>query len=114
MASGGYSEFTKKERLLIDREIIRLERFFGGLTGLEKAPDVLFVVDTKKEISAVREASRKGVTAIGLVDSNSDPDMIDYVIPMNDDAAKAVEYVLDKVGKVIGDGKSKRKPAKEA
>ena len=114
MASGGYSEFTKKERLLIDREIIRLERFFGGLTGLEKAPDVLFVVDTKKEISAVREASRKGVTVIGLVDSNSDPDMIDYVIPMNDDAAKAVEYVLDKVGKVIGDGESKRKPAKEA
>ena len=114
MASGGYSEFTKKERLLIDREIIRLERFFGGLTGLEKAPDVLFVVDTKKEISAVREASRKGVTVIGLVDSNSDPDMVDYVIPMNDDAAKAVEYVLDKVGEVIGDAKSKRKPVKKA
>ena len=114
MASGGYSEFTKKERLLIEREITRLERFFGGLTGLEKAPDVLFVVDTKKEISAVREASRKGVTVIGLVDSNSDPDMVDYVIPMNDDAAKAVEYVLDKVGEVIGDAKSKRKPVKKA
>jgi len=114
MASGGYSEFTKKERLLIEREITRLERFFGGLTGLEKAPDVLFIVDTKKEISAVREASRKGVTVIGLVDSNSDPDMVDYVIPMNDDAAKAVEYVLDKVGEVIGDAKSKRKPVKKA
>jgi len=114
MASGGYSEFTKKERLLIEREITRLERFFGGLTRLEKAPDVLFIVDTKKEISAVREASRKGVTVIGLVDSNSDPDMVDYVIPMNDDAAKAVEYVLDKVGEVIGDAKSKRKPVKKA
>lgn len=113
MASGGYSEFTKKERLLIEREITRLERFFGGLTGLTQAPDILFVVDTKKEISAVREASRKGVTIVGLVDSNADPDLIDYVIPMNDDAAKAVEYVLRKVGEAIEDGKNKRKPAKE-
>lgn len=114
MASGGYSEFTKKERLLIEREITRLERFFGGLTGVEKAPDIIFVVDTKKEISAIREASRKGVTIVGVVDSNSDPDMVDYIIPMNDDAAKAVEYILDKVGQAILDGKSKHKPAKEA
>ena len=114
MASGGYSEFTKKERLLIEREITRLERFFGGLTGVEKSPDVIFVVDVKKEISAVKEAARKGVVVIGIVDSNSDPDLVDYVIPMNDDAAKAVEYILDKVGEAIADGKSKSKPAKKA
>lgn len=114
MATGAYSEFTKKERLLIEREITRLERFFGGLSGLTKTPDILFVIDTKKESSAVKESSRKGVTIVGMVDSNADPDLVDYVIPMNDDAAKAVEYVLDKVAEVIEDGKTQRKPIKEA
>lgn len=114
VVSGGYSEYTKKERLLIDREITRLERFFGGITALTKAPDVLFVIDTKKESSAVKEASRKGVTIVAVVDSNSDPDMVDYVIPMNDDAAKAVEYVLDKVSEAIQDGKVKRSNTKKS
>jgi len=114
MTSGGYNEFTKKERLLIEREIARLERFFGGLGAMEKVPEVLFVVDVKKEASAVREAARKGVSVVGIVDSNSDPDLVDYVIPMNDDAAKAVEYILNKVGEAIEDGKLKHKPAKKA
>lgn len=109
MASGGYADYTKKEKLLIEREIARLERFFGGLAGLEKAPDIIFVVDTRKEISAVREAKRKGVTVVGLVDSNADPDLVDYVIPMNDDAAKAVGYVLDKLVETIADGKAELK-----
>jgi small subunit ribosomal protein S2 len=114
MTTGGYNEFTKKERLLIEREIARLERFFGGLTSVDKVPDILFVVDVKKEMSAVREASRRGVTIVGIVDSNSDPDLVDYVIPMNDDAAKAIEYILNKVGEAIADGKAKYKPAKKA
>lgn len=101
MASGEFSKYTKKERLLIDREITRLERFFGGITNLQKVPDALFVIDTKREASAVREASRVGVTVIGIVDSNSDPEMVNYPIPMNDDAAKALNYVLDKVAETI-------------
>lgn len=113
MAVDGYSEFTKKERLLIEREITRLERFFAGLTGLEKVPDVLFVVDTKKEFSAVREASRKNVAIVGIVDSNADPSVIDYPIPMNDDAARSVEYVLDKIKSAILDGKIKHKSTKK-
>lgn len=93
--AGFYNKYTKKERLLIDREITRLERFFGGVKTLTKVPDVLFVIDTKREHSAIREASNKKVTIVGIVDSNSDPDNIDYVIPMNDDASKALEYVLE-------------------
>jgi small subunit ribosomal protein S2 len=114
MIEGAYNEFTKKERLLIEREIARLDRFFGGLTGLEKVPEILFVVDTKKEAPAVREASRTKVTIIGIVDSNSDPDMIDYPIPMNDDASRGMTYVLDLVKSAILDGKAKHKPVKKA
>ena len=99
--SGEFNRFTKKERLLIDREITRLKRFFGGLEGLTQVPDVLFVVDTKKEAGAIREAKAKKVTTIGLVDTNADPDGIDFVIPMNEDASGAVSYVLDLVKEAL-------------
>lgn len=107
MAAGEYGKYTKKERLLIDREIARLERFFGGLKGMDKVPDVLFVVDTKREFGAVREANAKGVKVVGVVDSNADPEPVDYVIPMNDDAARAVNYVLDLVKEAVLEGKKK-------
>lgn len=101
IASGVYNKFTKKERLLIEREVSRLERFFGGVKNLKNVPDVLFVVDIKREIGAVREAKAKGVKLVGIVDSNSDPDLVDYPIPMNDDASKALGYVLDLVQKAL-------------
>jgi small subunit ribosomal protein S2 len=94
---GAYNKFTKKERLLIEREVTRLERFFGGLGNIDKIPEVLFVVDTKHEAGAVREARAKGVIVVGLTDSNADPSVVDYPIPMNDDASRAVTYVLDLV-----------------
>jgi len=105
MANGAYAKNTKKERLLIEREITRLERFFGGIVNLKKTPDVLFVIDTKKEASAVYEANRKGVPVVGIVDTNADPDLITYPIPMNDDASEALKYVLDLVGEAILEGK---------
>lgn len=101
VTSGAYNKYTKKERLLIDREITRLERFFSGIKNLTSVPDVLFVVDTKREEGAVHEANAKKVTVIGIVDSNSDPDGIDYIIPMNDDASKALSYVLDLVKETL-------------
>jgi small subunit ribosomal protein S2 len=104
-AEGAYANRTKKERLLIDREINRLERFFGGMTALTKVPDVLVVVDTRKEAGAVREAKSLGLTVVGIVDSNADPEAVDYPVPMNDDAAKALEYVLDLIGEAISAGK---------
>jgi len=109
MASGVYNKYTKKERLLIDREIARLERFFGGIKNLTAIPDVLFVIDTKREAGAVHEANAKKIPVIGIVDSNSDPDLIDYPIPMNDDASKALEYILSLVKEAILEGKKKIK-----
>lgn len=94
VTTGAYNKYTKKERLLIDREITRLERFFGGIKNLVKVPDVLFVVDTKREAGAIYEARVKKVKVVAVVDSNSDPDSVDYPIPMNDDASKALDYVL--------------------
>jgi small subunit ribosomal protein S2 len=107
MANGEFSNFTKKERLLIDREIARLDRFFGGISSLTKIPDILFVVDTHKEAGAVKEARSVGIKTVGIVDSNADPDLVDYPIPMNDDATKAIEYVLDLVKEAILNGKTK-------
>jgi small subunit ribosomal protein S2 len=109
--SGVYSKYTKKERLLIDREIARLERFFGGIKDLTAPPDVIFVIDTKRERGAVFEANKKGIPVVGIVDSNSDPDLVDYPIPMNDDASKALEYVLDLVKEAILEGKGKKSKA---
>lgn len=107
MATGGYNKFTKKERLLIEREITRLERFFGGVASLTKIPDIIFIIDTKREFGAIREAKFKKVPVVGVVDSNSSPDDIAYVIPMNDDASRALEYVLELVKEAILAGKPK-------
>lgn len=112
VTSGFYNKYTKKERLLIDREITRLERFFGGIKNLKSFPDILFVIDTKREAGAVHEANTKKVPVVGIVDSNSDPDMIDYPIPMNDDASKALEYVLDLFKEAVSEGKKKLSVAK--
>ncbi len=106
MQKGEFNSFTKKERLLIEREIARLTRFFGGIAEMEKLPDFLFVVDTKRESGAIKEARVKGVETIAIVDSNSDPTLVDYPIPMNDDATRAIEYVLSLVKEAILEGKS--------
>lgn len=95
--TGEFQKYTKKERLLMDREIERLERFFGGLTDLKKLPDIIFIIDIKKEFTALKEANKKGITVVAITDSNTDPTLVDYPIPMNDDATKALEYVLDLV-----------------
>jgi small subunit ribosomal protein S2 len=108
VSNGFYKDRTKKERLLIDREIARLNRFFGGLVGLDDLPDILVIVDTKREKAAVKEAKMKLVETIGIVDTNSDPELVDYPIPMNDDATKALEYVLELIGKAIEKGKGKK------
>lgn len=109
MQEGEYDKFTKKERLLLEREIERLERFFGGVKNMKDLPDILFIVDIKKEKTAIKEAKIKGVTTVAIVDSNCDPTLVDYPIPMNDDATKAIEYAVDLVGKAISEGKKGKK-----
>ena len=118
--AGEFKKYTKKEQLLIDREIARLEKFFGGVAGLTKQPEALFVVDTHREEVAVREAMRMGVKVVGIVDSNADPRLVDYVIPANDDAVKSIELIVKAVAEAIREAKeseverSEAKPKKAA
>lgn len=105
--SGGYAVYTKKEKLLIDREIARLQRLFEGVVNLDKLPDMVFIVDTHKEESALREASRLNIPVVGIVDTNADPTVVDYPIPANDDAVKAISVILNFVGRAVEEGKNK-------
>lgn len=102
---GEYKKYTKKEQLLLDREIERLERKLGGLVGLEDLPAAIFIVDTKKEESAVKEAKMKGIPLVAMVDSNSDPDLINYVIPANDDAVGTIKLVVSVIGEAAKEGR---------
>jgi small subunit ribosomal protein S2 len=107
MSKGEYKSFTKKERLLIEREIDRLERFFGGIAALDSVPDMLVIIDIKREFGAVVEAESMGIETVAVVDTNCDPTLVDYPIPMNDDATRCVEYALDLVKQAILAGKKK-------
>ncbi|HUV47092.1 MAG TPA: 30S ribosomal protein S2 [Candidatus Bathyarchaeia archaeon] len=102
---GDYEKYTKKENVLIDREITRLARFFDGLVDLKQPPDALFIVDVKKEIAAVREANKKGIKVFAIVDSNADPDLVDYVIPANDDAVRSIKLIVAKIAQAVEEGK---------
>lgn len=104
--SGYYNTYTKKEKLLLEREVARLDRYFNGIVGIKEPPEVLVVIDIKREYQAINEARNKDVKVVALVDSNSDPALIDYPIPMNDDATKALEYVLGLMADAIKEGKS--------
>ncbi|KKP47971.1 MAG: 30S ribosomal protein S2 [Candidatus Woesebacteria bacterium GW2011_GWA1_33_30] len=112
LVNGYYAKYTKKERVLIEREKDRLERFFGGITNLKAIPDLLIVVDIRKEITAIHEANRKGIKVVGIVDTNSDPNMVDFPIPMNDDATKALHLVLEYIKLAILEGQKVPKTSK--
>lgn len=101
VAKGEFDSYTKKERLLISREIMDLEKNFSGIAEMTRLPDVVVVVDTHREKGALVESKRVGITTIGLVDSNADPSVVDYPIPMNDDAVKAINYVLDLIKEAL-------------
>lgn len=90
---GTFEKITKKERLMISRERERLRKFFGGIENMTRLPGALFVVDIKKEHIAIKEAKILGIPVIALVDTNCDPDEIDYPIPANDDSVKTVELI---------------------
>jgi small subunit ribosomal protein S2 len=113
MASGEYDKYTKKEKLLIERDIRRMERLLGGIEMLNDLPQMLFVVDTHKEAGAVKEAVVANIDVVGIVDSNADPTSVTYPIPMNDDASKALAYVLDLVKEAILAGKKPKSKKKE-
>jgi small subunit ribosomal protein S2 len=94
-ALGKLDRYTKKERSDFDKEIKRLEIKVGGLTNLNKLPDALFIWDIKKEKTAVAEARIKNIPIIAVCDTNSNPELVNYVIPGNDDASKTVKLIMD-------------------
>jgi small subunit ribosomal protein S2 len=103
-SSGAMDNLPKKEVIRLRREREKLERNLGGIQALERLPDAVFVVDTKKEQIAVTEARKLDIPVIAIVDTNCDPDEVDYVIPGNDDAIRAVSLVARVVADALAEG----------
>ncbi len=108
-ADGTYANLSKRELLQITRQRAKLEKNLGSIADLNRLPSALFVVDVMKEHIAVREANRLGIPVFAIVDTNSNPDNIDFVIPANDDASKSVEVILEACCAAIAEGLEERK-----
>ena len=104
---GTFEKLTKKEVALLEKELAKLNKNFLGIVPMERMPKAAFVVDTKKEETAVREARRLGIPIIGLIDTNSNPDLVDYPIPGNDDATKSISAVATIIADTIIEGRKK-------
>ena len=111
-ADGTFSNLSKREILQISRQRAKLEKNLGSIADLTRLPSALFVVDVCKEHIAVREANRLGIPVFAIVDTNSDPSNIDFVIPANDDATKSIEVILDACCAAIAEGLEERKAEK--
>lgn len=112
MNDGTFSNLSKREILQINRQRAKLEKNLGSIADLTRLPAALFVVDVMKEHIAVKEANRLGIPVFGIVDTNSDPKNIDYVIPANDDAKDSVEVILDAVCGAVAEGMAEHKAEK--
>ncbi len=112
MQDGTFSNLSKRELLQITRQRAKLEKNLGSIADLTRLPSALFVVDVLKEQIAVREANRLGIPVFGIVDTNSDPNNIDFVIPANDDAKDSVEVILNACCTAIAEGIEERKVEK--
>jgi len=110
-AENRFEQMTKKEVLKIKAEKEKLERNIGGIKTLERLPDALFVVDTKKERIAVSEARRLEIPIVAIVDTNCDPDEVDYVIPGNDDAIRSISLITHVIANAIEEGLQARATA---
>jgi len=106
--SGQLEKYTKKERLLFDRELASLKTKFEGIRNMSKLPEAVFIFGLDKDITCAREAKRKGIKIVSIVDTNVNPDIVDYSIPANDDAVMAVKYLLEKTKEVILNSKMQK------
>ncbi|GAB1308794.1 30S ribosomal protein S2 [Urechidicola sp. KH5] len=111
---GSFAALSKREKLQIDRQRAKLEKNLGSIADMTRLPGALFVVDVKKEHIAVAEAKKLNIPIFAMVDTNSDPSAIDFVIPSNDDASKSIDKVLSIVTESISEGLAQRKSNKEA
>ncbi len=105
--NGTYERLTKKEVARLEKELAKLKKNFSGITTMERMPKAMFVVDTKKEDTAVREASRLGISIIALIDTNSDPTMIKFPVPGNDDATKSIRMVTTLLADAVIEGRKR-------
>ena len=106
---GTFDNMSKREKLQITRQRAKLEKNLGSIADLNRLPSALFVVDVLKEHIAVAEANRLGIPVFGIVDTNSNPDNVDFVIPANDDASKSIDIILNTVCEAIKEGIEERK-----
>ena len=104
---GTIERFAKKEVLKLDRKRQKLERNLGGIKDMERLPDAIYVVDSKQEQIAVREANKLHIPVVAIVDTNCDPDGIDYIIPGNDDAIRAIRLITSRIADACLEGRSK-------
>ena len=111
---GTFETLSKKERLQVSRMRAKLEKNLGSITDMTRLPGALFVVDIKRENIAIKEAQKLNIPIFAMVDTNSDPREVDFVIPANDDASKSIEKILNLVTSSIAEGLSERKNEKEA
>lgn len=110
---GTYANMAKKERLMVEREKEKLRRVLGGIADLNRLPAALFIVDIKREHIAIAEAHKLNIPTFAMVDTNSDPTLVDYPIPANDDAAKSIALIARVVTDAIVEGLAERKKEKE-
>ena len=111
---GTFETLSKKERLQVDRQRAKLEKNLGSITDMTRLPGAIFVVDIKREHIAIKEAQKLNIPIFAMVDTNSDPREVDFVIPSNDDASKSIEKILSIVTDAVGEGLSARQSEKEA
>ncbi len=110
---GTADKLTKKERLQIDREIEKMKKFFVGIQDMRRIPGAIFIVDTRKEDIAVKEAKKLNIPIFAIVDTNCDPDLIDYPIPGNDDSAKSVGLITKTIADTIAEANAERQAKTE-
>ncbi len=110
---GTFDELTKKERLMLSREQDKLENTLGGIANMNRIPGAIFVVDIQKEHLAVSEAIKLHIPIIAMVDTNSDPDVPDYIVPCNDDSARTIQLVTSQVADAIIEGAAEREAYEE-
>ncbi len=107
--AGEFNLLTKKEALILERKIEKLQQRLGGIRDMRRLPEMMIVVDTKRESTAIKEANILGILVLALADTNSDPDELDYIIPANDDAVRAIRLLVGTLAAAAAEGRAMRK-----
>jgi small subunit ribosomal protein S2 len=107
--AGAWDKLTKKEALMLERKVAKLQERLGGLRDMKRIPNILIVVDTEREHTAVKEANVLRIPVLGIVDTNANPDIVDFIIPANDDAMRSIRLLVMAMAEAVQEGKAIRK-----